>query len=69
MLTADEELEVVERMNPGSEKAYVYYSTREKCWKYSIKRPTGRVNVDFEVVPDVDRAYNLVQEKNFSKKT
>jgi len=69
MLTFDEELEITEMLpNIGREHAYVYFCGREKCWKYSLKRPGGRVNVDYQVFRDVDQAFNIVQEKNFHKR-
>lgn len=65
MLTADEELEMVERMpNIGHEKAYVFFSQRDNCWKYALKRPAGKVGIDYQVFKDVDQAYNVIQERN-----
>jgi len=65
MITADEELEMVEHMpNIGREQAYVFFSTRQSCWIYVLKRPSGRVGVNYEVFKDVDQAYNVVQDRN-----
>ena len=69
MLTADEELEFATMMpDIGNERAYVHFCRREHCWKYSLKRPAGRVGVDYQVFRDVDDAYNVVQAKNFPRK-
>ena len=65
----DDDLNLEEEMDFGSESdvTYVFYSKTDQAWMYSMQRPEGVEDVDFEVFVDVDAAYNAVQKRNFGK--